>query len=88
MHWDKRPRLVIVPKCEMDVGRVRAPTMTREVTPALPKKQPRKTNEISLWDLSPSTMLKIKIVCALNINAGHMWVSKYALLFKVEKKKY
>lgn len=35
---------------------------------------PKKQRSISLWNLSPSTKLKIKIICALNVNSPAMMV--------------
>lgn len=62
----------------MVVGRVRAPTITQN-PPPLPRRRHGNYNEICLWDISPSTMLRIKVVCALNVNAGQMWVSDFLI---------
>lgn len=78
--WDKKPKLVIIPKSEMVVGRVRAPTITQN-PPPLPRRRHGNYNEICLWDISPSTMLRIKVVCALNVNAGQMWKEVQCGLF-------
>jgi len=50
--------------------------------PLLPKGRSSRRNEtISLWNLSPKTMFKVKISCALDLNTGGLWVSiKYYIL--------
>lgn len=74
--WDKKPMLTVVPKCELDVVPVKAPSIS--VPPPVPPKSGG--TEICLWDLSPSTLLRIKINFALNVTAPQMSVSVFALI--------
>lgn len=78
--WNRQICLKIVERSQLDVGKIErfAPS---ELPPQLPPKNEvvrGETNRISLWDITPSTMLRLKVHCALNIMAdANMWVSIY-----------
>ncbi len=70
---------MLIQKCELVVeDRIRGMTVDT-VPPPLPPKQER--NTISLWDIGPQSMIKIKIVCATNINSPGMQVLFVFIMF-------
>lgn len=66
--WNKPIKLQLVRKTDMAVEPF-AIGRTPVRPPVIP---PKKQRSISLWNLSPSTKLKIKIICALNVNSPAM----------------
>eukprot|EP00794_Sanderia_malayensis_P015189 gene15189-16756_t len=69
---ETRPQLMLVQKCDLVVeDRIRGMSI-KEIAPPLPPKAEKRT--ISLWDIGPQSMVKIKIVCAMNINSPGMKV--------------
>lgn len=64
--------MIVVPKYEIDIEQPQPPLNVSEPAPKLPEKP--KMEKISLWELKSAHNLKIKILYAININAGHMWV--------------
>eukprot|EP00111_Clytia_hemisphaerica_P000799 TCONS_00002349-protein len=69
--WDRQICLKIVERSQLDVGKIERGS--NEVPPPLPNKE-RESNRLSLWDITPSTMLRLKVHCALNIMAdANMW---------------
>ncbi len=69
---DTTPQLMLVQKCELDIeDRIRGASVAC-MPPPLPQRARQST--ISLWDIGPDSLVKIKIVCATNINSPGLQV--------------
>ena len=63
--YDKKVKLIIVPKHELDVGQPLSAQSQPELPPVVPPKK-----STSLWNLKPDLGLKIKISLVMNINVS------------------
>ena len=82
--WDRKICLKIIERSQLDVGKIER--LSSELPPPIPRKElVRELNRLCSWDITPSTMLRLKVHCALNIMAdANMWVSKlYLSLFEL-----
>ncbi len=79
---DARPQLMLMQKCDIEIeDRIRGSTIVGQAPP-LPPKPERST--ISLWDIGPQSLVKIKIVCATNINSPGLQVLNLLLNFLIQ----
>lgn len=73
--------LVIIKKEDLEVCPLVHSTQDQPPT-LLPKsRKSRRGGNTLLWELSPSFLLKVKILCAMDINSGNLWVW-FTLLFR------
>lgn len=80
LSWDRKICLKIIERSQLDVGKIER--ISSELPPQLPRREHQhgELNRLCSWDITPSTMLRLKVHCALNIMAdANMWVSN--LLF-------
>lgn len=69
---DLRPHLSLLQKSDVLVEERLGGPLVAVVPPIIPEKSKRGT--ICLWDIGAESMVKIKVVCATNVNAPGMQV--------------
>jgi len=69
----RQPCLSLLPKSEVLVEDILPGPQVESDPPFVPEKSKKST--ISLWDIGTESMVKIKVVCATNINASRMQIA-------------